>query len=152
MSGARLAVKVVVSLSFLRDSHPLHSHQLAWRTVIRHSSGIVTDLAFHDIRHGNLKVRSEFRREAGIQARGELRLERRLEARGQRGDRGAQLSHVLLEIADCDRDPTQSPDQASDKDGGNHDDERVPARARGPEKVRKLFGTVPARVSQTRSR
>ena len=40
MSGARLAVKVVVSLSFLRDLHPLYSHQLAWRTTILPSTGI----------------------------------------------------------------------------------------------------------------
>ena len=43
MSGARLAVEVVVGLSFLRDLHPLHSHQLAWRTVICHSSVIDPD-------------------------------------------------------------------------------------------------------------
>ncbi len=40
MSGARLAVKVVVSLSFPRDLHPLHSHQLAWRTTILPPTGI----------------------------------------------------------------------------------------------------------------
>jgi len=40
MSGARLAVEVVVSLSFLRDLHPLHSHQLAWRTTILPPTGI----------------------------------------------------------------------------------------------------------------
>ena len=40
MSGARLAVKVVVSLSFPRDLHPLHSHQLAWRTTILPPAGI----------------------------------------------------------------------------------------------------------------
>ena len=40
MSGARLAVKGVVSLSFLRDLHPLHSHQLAWRTTILPPTGI----------------------------------------------------------------------------------------------------------------
>ena len=39
MSGARLAVKVVVSLSLLRDLHPLHSHQFAWRTRISPPTG-----------------------------------------------------------------------------------------------------------------
>ena len=39
MSGARLAVKVVVSLSLLRDLHPLHSHQFAWRTSISPPTG-----------------------------------------------------------------------------------------------------------------
>ena len=32
MAGARLAVKVVVSLSFCRDFHPAALRQLAWRT------------------------------------------------------------------------------------------------------------------------
>ena len=40
MSGARLAGKGVVSLSFLRDLHPLHSYQLAWRTTILPPTGI----------------------------------------------------------------------------------------------------------------
>ena len=45
MSGARLAVKVVVSLSFPRDLHPLHSHQLAWRTTFLPPTGIDPQLA-----------------------------------------------------------------------------------------------------------
>ena len=37
MAGARLAVKVVVSLSFCRDFHPAALRQLAWRTKIVHN-------------------------------------------------------------------------------------------------------------------
>ena len=38
--GARLAVKVAVSLSFPQDLHPLHPHQFAWRTTILPPSGV----------------------------------------------------------------------------------------------------------------
>ena len=37
MAGARLAVKVVVSLSFCRDFHPAALRQLAWRTKLIHN-------------------------------------------------------------------------------------------------------------------
>ena len=37
MAGARLAVKVVVNLSFCRDFHPAALRQLAWRTKLVHN-------------------------------------------------------------------------------------------------------------------
>ena len=68
MSGARLAVKVVVSLSFLRDLHPLHSHQLAWRTTILPPTG-VDPIYWNTVRLGEV-VRQ--RRRAGLPVEAEL--------------------------------------------------------------------------------